>query len=358
VGWLNQKILNFLSPPNQRRWRSFTGQVRARIGMWLFFVVCFFAGTAEIWSNHRPLVLIRDVPVAEGSQETQRKWFFPAIVDYTAVDLGVYGAFVVDFNEILQEDEEAGRKSFAIFPPNKFDPYIQSGDNLVGPSATHWLGTDNLGRDVLARLIYGTRVSLVFGVLFWLSAYALGIIIGSVQGYFGGRTDFVTERFKEVAEVIPFLTVIILVNGLMGRTSIPIMLMITALFYWIGISSQMRAQFLSLRKRDFCEAARALGADNSRIIFKHILPNALTPILTLSPFAISSGIVALATLDFLGFGLMPPTPSLGELLQQGRDYITDAPWLLIAPTIALATMLISINMIGEALRQAFDPKKS
>jgi microcin C transport system permease protein len=358
VGWLNNVILNFLSPPNQRRWRGFTGQRRARIGLWIFFLLAFFAATAELWSNHRPLIMIRDVPVAEDSTETRRKVFFPAFVNYTAADLGVYDLFVVDYKEIVSYDEADGKKTFAIFPLNKFDPFIQTGETLVGPSSTNWLGTDNLGRDVTARLLYGMRMSLTFGILFWLSAYIVGIVVGSVQGFYGGRTDFVTERVKEVSEIIPFLTVIIIVNGLMGNTSIYTMLMIVALFFWIGISSQMRAQFLSLRKRDFCEAARALGASNNRIIFKHILPNAVTPILTLSPFAITTGISTLAALDYLGFGLMPPTPSLGELLQQGRTYIIDAPWLLIAPTFALATMLISINMIGDSLRQAFDPKKS
>jgi len=356
--FLNQLILKRLSPPNQRRWKSFIGQRRARIGLWAFSLVLFFSLTAEIWSNHRPLVLVRDVPMSEGASETERRWFFPALITYSAAELGVFDSFVVDFKEMVKNDLESGKNTTAIFPPNKWDPYYQSPEILASPSKEHWFGTDNLGRDVFARLIYGVRVSLLYGLLFWIFTFSIGIVIGSVQGYLGGMSDFVTERFKELTEIIPFLSVVILVNGLVKSQSFWVTLGVVVAFSWISISSQMRAQFLSLRRRDFCEAARALGAGHRRVIFRHILPNALTPILTLTPFTISAGIAILAVLDYLGFGLNPPTPSLGELLQQGRNYIINAPWLLIAPTSALALMLISINLVGESLRQAFDPKKS
>lgn len=355
---LNNLVLRFLSPPNQRRWRSFTNQRRARFGLWIFFVILFFSMTAEIWSNQRPLVLIRDVPISEGAAQSVRRWFFPAIHDYTAPELGIYDTFTVDFHELVKADQEAGRATFARFPINGWDPYIQTGNNLAGPSKDHWLGTDNLGRDVTARLLYGVRVSMMYGLGYWFFSFLIGVVIGSFQGYRGGAADFATERFKELAEIIPFLSVVILVNGLMKSQSFSVTLGVVVVFGWITIASQMRAQFLSLRRRDFCEAARAMGASHTRIVFHHILPNALTPILTLTPFTISSGIAILAVLDYLGFGLNPPTPSIGELLQQGRNYITNAPWLLLAPTCALALMLISINLVGESLRQAFDPKKT
>lgn len=358
MGFFNRIILSYLSPPNQRRWKSFVGQRRARVGLWVFFIVLFFSLTAEIWSNHKPLYLSREVPVAEGAAETQRRHFFPALFNYTAAEMGVFDSFDVDYASLVQSDLEQGKATTAIFPPNRWDPYVQAPDTLMSPSESHWLGTDNLGRDVTARLLYGVRVSMMFGLMFWLFTFLIGVLVGSVQGYIGGRTDFVTERLKELFEIIPFLSVVILINGLMRSQSILVTLMIVVLFSWVSISSQMRAAFLSLRRRDFCEAARAMGASHGRIIFKHILPNALTPILTLTPFTISSGIAFLAVLDYLGFGLNPPTPSLGELLQQGRNYIINAPWLLLAPTAALATMLISINLVGESLRQAFDPKKS
>lgn len=355
---LNRLIMKLLSPPNQRRWKSFTGQRRARVGLWVFFVVLFFALTSEVWSNQRPLLLIRDVPVNEESSETVRRIFFPALKKYATADLGVFDSFVVDYDEMLAGDLAAGKNTVAIFPINRWDPFIQSGDVLVGPSWQHWLGTDNLGRDVMARLIYGIRISLLYALMYWVFSFFIGIVIGSVQGYWGGMIDFGTERFKELTEIIPFLSVVILVNGLAKSQSFWVTLGVVVAFGWISIASQMRAQFLSLRRRDFCEAARALGASHHRIVFTHILPNALTPILTYTPFTISSGIAILAVLDYLGFGLNPPTPSLGELLSQGRTYITNAPWLLLAPTVALIVMLISINLVGESLRQAFDPKKS
>lgn len=350
-------IIRYLSAPMQRRWRAFLKQRRARIGVWLFFIIMLFSMTAELWSNHRPILMIRDVPVAEGSSETQRKWFFPAFKTYAASDFGISDSFQVEFRELVNSDKAAGKNTVAVFPLNLWDPYIQTPDTLTGPSKDHWLGTDNLGRDVTARLLYGVRVSMMYGLFYWFFSFLIGILIGSIQGYKGGAVDFSAERFKELAEIVPFLSVVILVNGLVHSQSFWVTLFIVVGFGWIGIASQMRASFLSLRRRDFCEAARAIGAGHSRIIFSHILPNAMTPILTLTPFTISFGISILAVLDYLGFGLNPPTPSLGELLQQGRTYILNAPWLLLAPTATLAFMLISINLIGESLRQAFDPKK-
>jgi microcin C transport system permease protein len=352
-------INRFLSPPNQRRWRVFKSQGRARFGMTVFFSILIVSMTAEIWSNHKPLVFLRDVPIAEGSTQTERRWFFPAFRSYSTSQIGVFDSFVVDYNELVKADREQGKNTTAIFPPNVWDPYIQTDFALAPPSGAHWLGTDNLGRDVTARLLYGIRVSLVYGLIFWLATYLIGIVVGAVQGYLGGTTDFITERVKELFEIIPFLSTVILINGLMKeQSSFFVTLLVVVVLSWVSIASQLRAQFLSLRRRDFCEAARAMGAGNSRIIFKHILPNALTPILTLTPFTIASGITVLAILDYLGFGMNPPTPSLGELLQQGRQYITNAPWILIAPTVALTVLLISINLIGEALREAFDPKKA
>lgn len=351
-------IMRYLSPPNQRRWKVFVGQRRAKLGLSILSVVFFFALTSELWSNHKPLILIRDVPVEAGSAQMERRIFYPAVFQYSAAMVGEFETFEVDYKEMVKQDLEAGKKTFAIFPINPWGPYLQTNENLASPSRAHWLGTDSLGRDVTARLLYGVRVSLGYGFLFWLGAFLIGTLIGAVQGYFGGMTDFLSERIKELAEIVPFLSVVILVNGLTHSQSFWVTLGVVVAFAWIGISSQMRAQFLALRRREFCEAARSMGASSGRIIFHHILPNALTPILTFAPFSISAGISVLAVLDYLGFGLNPPTPSLGELLSQGRVYITNAPWLLLAPTAALATMLISINLVGESLRQAFDPRKS
>jgi microcin C transport system permease protein len=334
------------SPLTIRRWRGFFRQKRAWVGMTGFLIVFFLSMFAELWSNSKPIVMKR-----EG------KMYFPSVVTYPATEFGITDTFVVDFREMVKKEKEEGKEIWAWFPINPWDPLEQSADVMAAPSKTHWIGTDSLGRDVLARLLYGLRVSLSYGLIFWLMCFLIGITVGSIQGYFAGKLDFFVERLKELIEILPFLSVVILVNGLMKSDSFWITLAVVVLFSWVGVASQLRAQFLSLRKLEFCDAARAAGASHARIIFKHILPNGITPILTLTPFTVSGGIATLAVLDYLGFGLSPPTPSLGELLQQGRTYIQNAVWLLITPTVALSWLLISINLIGESLREAFDPRK-
>ncbi|MBS1959709.1 MAG: ABC transporter permease subunit [Bdellovibrionales bacterium] len=334
-------LANFFSPLTLRRWKGFFRQKRAWVGLIGFSFVFIISMTAEVWSNSRPILI-----------KYQGNWYFPAAVNYSAAKFGVTDSFVVDYRELAQKEGV-----WAVFPPNPWDPLEQTSEVMAKPSAMHWLGTDSLGRDVTARLIYGTRVSLSYGLMFWLLSFLIGVTVGCVQGYFAGNMDFYTERLKELIEILPFLSVVILVNGLMKSDSFWVTLMVVVLFSWAGVSSQLRAQVLSIRNREYCEAARAAGAGHRRIIFTHILPNAITPILTLTPFAVSGGIATLAILDYLGFGLSPPTPSLGELLQQGRTYIQNAVWLLITPTVALSWMLISINLIGESLREAFDPRR-
>lgn len=351
-----------MTPMSRRRWRIFFGKKRAVAGLAIFSFIFIISMTAELWSHHYPLIMVRNTPVAgtgeEFGNEELRKWrvFFPAFVQYSVADFGITDSFVVDFEELLAADEEEKRGTIALFPINRWDPYIQSDAIMAPPSSEHWFGTDSLGRDVLARLIYGLRVSLLFGLLMWSGAYFIGVMIGIIQGYFAGKIDFVTERIKELAEIMPILMLIILINGVTRSQSFGITLSIVIALFWISISSQMRAQVLALRKREFIESVIALGGSHWRALFRHILPNAITPVLTLTPFAISAGISTLAVLDYLGFGLSPPTPSVGELLLQGRTYITNAVWLLIAPTSALVLLLISINMMGEALRAAFDPR--
>ena len=357
---------NRMTPMARRRWRSFFAQKRAVLGLFVFLFVLLISMTAEFWSHQYPLLLIRDVPVSEpimgeDGQPTEpiktiRKTFFPALLTYSVSDFGVYDSFVVDFPKLLEEDAAAGKDTIAIFALNRWDPYIQTSDILMAPSSKHYLGTDSLGRDVLARAIYGVRVSLAFGLMVWFCSYLIGIVIGMTQGYFTGVSDFVVERVKELAEILPIFMIIILINGITKSQSFIVTLGIVVSFFWMGIADQMRAQVLALRRRDFAEAVISLGGSKGRVVFKHILPNALTPIVTTTPFTISAGIGILTFLDYLGFGLSPPTPSLGELLFQGRTYMPSAEWLLLTPTVILVGLLISINMIGEALRQAFDPR--
>ena len=223
------------------------------------------------------------------------------------------------------------------------------------PVKGHWMGIDAAGRDVLARVLYGLRIAMIFGLLlaFWAMLFGLGI--GAVQGYFGGWVDIAGQRLTEIWSALPFLYVMIFIGSALGRSFL-ILLVCYSLFNWIGISYYMRAEFLRLRSRTFVEAARCQGLSSARIIFSHILPNALTPLITLFPFSLIGAIGSLAALDFLGFGLPPLTPSWGELLQQAQQF-RWAWWLILFPSLALFTVMLLTVLIGEGLRDAFDPRQ-
>jgi microcin C transport system permease protein len=222
------------------------------------------------------------------------------------------------------------------------------------PNARHWLGLDNAGRDVFARILYGLRTSMTFGLLLVAFSMGVGILLGAVQGYFGGRVDLVGQRLIEVWSTIPFLYVIILLGAQFGRGFL-LLLVCYALFNWIGISMYVRAEFLRLRHTPFVDAARCLGLSAPRIMFRHILPNALTPIITFFPFSLVGAIGSLAVLDYLGFGLPPPTPSWGELLQQAQAF-RWAWWLILYPSLALFVVMLLGVFVGEGVRDAYDPK--
>lgn len=224
------------------------------------------------------------------------------------------------------------------------------------PTHDHWLGTDSSGRDVFARALYGLRTSLAFGVLLVVSATVLGVIAGAVQGYFGGRLDITAQRLIEIWSALPFLYIMILMGSVYGRSFL-LLLVVYALFNWIGVSYYMRAEFLRLRKQDFVEAARCLGLPARSIIFRHILPNALVPILTLFPFLLVGAVGALAGLDYLGFGLPPPTPSLGQLLHQAQQF-RWAWWLILYPSLALFVVMLLGVFVGEGVRNAYDPRQT
>ena len=223
------------------------------------------------------------------------------------------------------------------------------------PVKGHWMGIDDAGRDVLSRVLYGLRIAMIFGLLLAVWAMAFGLIIGAVQGYFGGWVDIAGQRVTEIWSALPFLYVMIFVGSALGRSFL-LLLICYSLFNWIGISYYMRAEFLRLRQRTFVEAARCQGLSAARIIFHHILPNALTPLITLFPFSLLGAIGSLAALDFLGFGLPPLTPSWGELLQQAQMY-RWAWWLILFPSLALFTVMLLTVLIGEGLRDAFDPRQ-
>jgi len=223
------------------------------------------------------------------------------------------------------------------------------------PTANHWLGLDNAGRDVLVRIIYGLRTSLVFGLILVLGSISVGTIFGAIQGYFGGKIDIISQRVIEIWSALPFLYVIILLGSVYGR-SLTLLLVVYGMFNWIGMSYYMRAEFLRLRTQTYVEAAKCLGLSAPRIIFKHILPNALVPVITFFPFSLVGAIGSLAALDYLGFGLPPPTPSWGELLHQAQQY-RWAWWLILYPSLALFVVMLLGVFFGEGVRHAFDPRR-
>lgn len=217
------------------------------------------------------------------------------------------------------------------------------------------MGTDDRGRDVLARLLYGFRYSIAYAFGVWFFSYLIGATIGAVQGYWGGKVDIVGSRFVELIEMTPQLLLLITLIAIF-EPSMWLLVVFTVIFDWTGIYHYMRAQFLQLRQREYVEAARAVGASHSRIIFKHIFPNALTPLVTFSPFAIAANISGLALLDYLGLGLRAPTPSWGELMGEAQKYFTIAEWLVWWPSLALLITMIALINIGLAVRDAFDAK--
>lgn len=273
------------------------------------------------------------------------------------------------WDRIADEEKEEVRRMIALRFDDPVEPYKLTigGQVYVAefikedvrfpfrPVKGHWMGLDGSGRDVLARILYGLRTSMTFGLLLVLISYALGIIAGALQGYYGGLIDITGQRLIEIWSALPFLYIMILLGSVYGR-SFMLLLICYGIFNWIGISYYMRAEFLRLRKQPFVEAAKCMGISSSKVIFRHILPNGLIPVITFFPFSLVGAIGALAALDYLGFGLPPPTPSWGELLFQAQEY-RWAWWLILYPSLALFTVMLLGVFVGEGVRNAYDPKR-
>lgn len=338
-------VENFIrNPLSLKRWRIFKSRKVSWFSLWAFLFFIFISLTAEMWANSKPLVLFYN-----GSL------FFPIVKTYHPQDVGISNQNILNYKDL-----KLSNKDFAIWPLIKWDPYESNLDVKKfpsPPSSVNLLGTDNRGRDVLSRLVYGYRYSMIFAFSVWFFSYMIGIFLGALMGYFGGLTDLLGQRLTEIIDALPSLIIIITITAVFGR-SLWFIIAFFSLISWVGISLYMRAEFLRLRKRDFVEASRAQGRGHFGIIFKHILPNALNPIITFSPFAIAGMIGFLAILDYLGFGLVPPTPSWGELLSQSEKYITTAWWLALFPSLALFSALLSLTFIGNGVRDAFDPKQN
>ena len=334
----------FKNPLSLKRWRVFKSRKTSWFSLWLFLFFLFLSLTAEFWSNSKPLIL-----------SYQGSLYFPFIKTYPPSGLGIKDEYVVNYKKLVLEEQD-----WAVWPLIKWDPYESnvSIDKFPGPpSPSNWLGTDDRGRDVLSRLLYGYRYSISFALCAWVLSYLIGVLLGSLMGYFGGVIDIVSQRLVEIIDALPFLIILITLTTVIGR-SFAFMTLFVAFFSWVGISFYMRAEFLRLRKRAFVEASRSLGRSNWNIMLKHILPNALNPIITFSPFALAGFIGTLTILDYLGFGLMPPTPSWGELLNQAEQHLTTSWWLAFYPSLCLFSTLLSLTFIGNGVRDSFDPKEN
>jgi len=316
-------------------WRQLKQNRLAMIGLFITVLLLLVAIFAPLLSNNRPLVLYY-----------KNHLYFPALFDYSELHN-------VDFKE-LKEELKPG--DFILFPPV---PYSATEYDLTatleGPSKKHWLGTDDRGRDVLARMIYGARISLSVGFVAVSIAAIIGVFLGSVAGYFGGIVDHIINRLIEIILTIPTFFLIIAIIAFLPPSIYNIMAVI-GLTGWTGIARLVRAEILKLKKMEFVLAARALGASHARIIGRHLLPNAMAPVLVSVVFGIAGAILTESSLSFLGFGVPPPTPSWGDILSQSRDYIEFAWWLTIFPGLAIFISITAYNLVGEGLRDAMDPK--
>ncbi len=328
-----------------KKWKRFKANRLAVISSWLVGIALFFSFTAEFWANSKPLYL-----------KYNHKSYFPVINSYHPSEFGLESSMVTDYREMKLLSD---RGDFVLWPVVKWDPFESNKVVDVypsNPSKDNWMGTDDRGRDILTRLLYGLRYSISFALMVWILTFVVGTVLGGLMGYFGGRVDFWGQRVVEVLSTVPQFFLLIIIISIFQPTLF-LLVILSSLFGWISISYYVRGEYLKNRKKEFVEAARALGAGHMRIFFKHLLPNSLSPIITFSPFVIAGNITALASLDYLGFGLTPPTPSWGELLNQAQKHFTEGWWLALYPSLALFLTLTMLSLIGEGVRDAMDPKE-
>jgi len=335
------------SPLTQRRFRKFRSIKRAYYSLWILGLAFVLSLFSEQFVNDHPLIL-----------RYEGRTYFPTLAFYSGETFGGRYKTEADYLRLRTDPEFAKRGGWMLLPPIPHDPlhpYLdRAGTPPHAPSKEHWLGTDNSARDVLARLIYGFRSCMLFALALTAASTLLGIIIGALQGYFGGTTDLIIQRLIEIWSALPFLYVVILLGSIYGQ-SFAMLLFVMALFGWIGLSYYVRGEFYKLREQPYVLAARSMGAGNLRILFLQILPNAMTPVITLLPFSVVAGISALTALDFLGFGLPPPAASWGEMIQQGLQNL-QAPWIALSSVGALFLTLLLTSFIGEGIRDSVDPK--
>ncbi len=351
-GWIRVSNLTktLASPsPSRRAWMRFR---RNRVGFFSLVIFCVLVGlslAAELVSNDRPLVV-----------SYQGQYYWPMVRDYPETTFGGDFNTPADYLDPFVQHQLAEPGNWALFAPNRYGPktlnYFARSPNPAPPTVDNWLGTDDRGRDLLAQLIYGFRVSVLFALALTTTGVLLGIVTGAIQGFFGGKTDLALQRVIEVWSAMPELYLLIIFSAVFAP-SIGLLLVLLSLFGWMGLSDYVRAEFLRNRQMDYVRAARALGVSNWKIITRHVLPNSLTPVVTFLPFRMSGAILALTSLDFLGLGVPPGTPSLGELLSQGKNNI-DAWWISLSTFGVLVITLLLLTLMGDALRDALDPRKA
>ena len=335
--------------PGARAWLRFK---RNRLGfgsLLLFCALVLVSLLAEVVSNDRPLLV-----KYEGS------YYFPMLKVYPEKTFGGDFETATDYLDPFIRSKLSAGSNWAVYAPNPYGPktlnYFAKEPNPSRPTRDNLLGTDDRGRDLLAQLIYGFRVSVLFALALTFTGVVLGVLSGAVQGYFGGKTDLAFQRFMEIWGSMPELYLLIIFSAVFAP-SISLLLVLLSLFGWLGLSDYVRAEFLRNRQLDYVRAARALGLSHWQIIMRHVLPNSMTPVVTFLPFRMSAAILALTSLDFLGLGVPPGTPSLGELLSQGKNSI-DAWWISLSTFAVLVTTLLLLTFMGDALRDALDPRKA
>jgi microcin C transport system permease protein len=361
-----------LSPLNRRRWDNFKANKRGYWSFWIFLVLFVLSLFAEFIANDKPYYVRFD-----------GKSYFPAVFTYAETDFGGDFETAADYRDPFLQKLIAEKGGTMLWPLIRYS-YDTHNLDLPTPAPSkptwlltekeceavvqkkqlrscrdleyNWLGTDDQGRDVVARLIYGFRISVLFGLILTIISSVIGVAAGAVQGYFGGWTDLLFQRFIEIWTAIPSLYLLLIISSVLVPGFF-VLLGILLLFSWVSLVGLVRAEFLRGRNFEYVQAARALGVSNPSIMFRHLLPNAMVATMTFLPFILSSSVMTLTALDFLGFGLPPGSPSLGELLSQGKSNV-QAPWLGLAGFFSVAIMLSLLIFIGEAVRDAFDPRKT
>ena len=331
------------------RWQRFRNNRRGYASLWIFLALFGLSLCAEIIANDKPLIVRYD-----------GQFYFPIIKNQAETVFGGDFTTPTDFLDPDIRRNITSNGNWAIYPPITYSyetlNYFSQSPNPAPPSWQNWLGTDDRGRDVLSRLIYGFRLSILFGLALTIVGVTVGVITGALMGYFGGKFDLVSQRLIEIWSAMPELYLLIIFASIFNP-SVLLLILLLAAFGWMGLSDYVRAEFFRNRALEYVRAARALGLTNLQIMWRHILPNSLTPVITFLPFRMSAAILSLTSLDFLGLGVPPGTPSLGELLSQGKGNL-DAWWISLSTFVVLVSTLLLLTFMGEALRDAYDSRKS